>query len=140
MTFKTQYNYELEERVNSQSPSLTVPGQSASIRELYARAMRGEPIIHNNKLQYTGDELVPDFDHMDPVDRDNYIESLVELKQQIDENNKLNAEQKAAEKEKTEAAMYQKWADKYAQQNTTKNANIAPGQNAGSDASDEGAS
>lgn len=113
MTFRTQFNYRMEEPVNSEKPSETIPGQSSTIRELYHRAMAGQPIFKNNNLRYTGNEYVPNFDKMDPVERDQYIEHIAKLKASIHERNQeLDVAQKL-ELEKKELEQYQKWAEKF---------------------------
>lgn len=111
--FVTPFNYQREIVTNSEKPSETIPGQSSTIRELYTRALAGQPIFKNNNLQYTGDEYVPNFDKMDPVERDLYIEHIANLKATIHERNQeLSAQEKLALEAK-EQEQFQKWADKY---------------------------
>jgi len=83
--FRTQWNYQQEEGEVNDMPSETIPNQSKSIAEIYRLYASGQPISTNPNLDYTGDEFVPNFEFMDPVERDIYIEKVAQLKQTIDE-------------------------------------------------------
>lgn len=68
--------------------SLTVPGQSMTVADIVARYRKGLPIDQTAKIPlYQGEELMPDIDKMDLVDRAEYMDSvadyLVDLKEKI---------------------------------------------------------
>lgn len=89
-------------------PSLTIPDQAMSIREIMERYARGLPLDNVKVPIYNGeDDDFPDLAKMDLADRQAYIESkeleLRELKNRIkaqDEQQKLAMIQKLREEER----------------------------------------
>lgn len=93
MIFKTCINgheYPKEYKVFT-IPSLTIPDQAISIKEMIARFTMGLPIHGNRVPIYDGDqEYFPDLDKMDLVDRDEYIKSSVD---RLNDHKRLKKEQ-----------------------------------------------
>lgn len=78
-------------------PSMTVPGQTMTVAEMVERHRRGLPIDKSKGALYQGDELLPNIDNMDLIDRQAYMDSvadaLVEVKARIQETVKDKKEQ-----------------------------------------------
>lgn len=102
MKITTKWNYKPEAGRTFTQPSQTVPDMTMSIREIISRYTRGLP-ISGNRLppQYDG----PDYeglnlDHLDPVDRAEYIESeLSKVKNRTQAEEKARKSKEKAEKE-----------------------------------------
>jgi len=80
-------------------PSMTVPDQSMSIKELVTRYAQGLPLEGERVPIYNGeDDDMPDLTHMDLADREAYMlaarQELDEIKEKL---NKKAAEQKKAQ-------------------------------------------
>lgn len=80
----------------------TIPGQTMTIQEMVARHRKGLPIDQSRGALYQGEELMPDIDKMDLVDRQAYMDSvadaLVEVKARIQESVKTKREQEIIDK------------------------------------------
>lgn len=78
-------------------PSMTVPGQTMTIAEMVARHRKGLPIDQSKGALYQGEELLPNIDHMDLIDRQAYMDSvadaLVDVKARIQESVSSKKEQ-----------------------------------------------
>lgn len=67
--FRTQYNYQVSEGVINTEPSMTVPDQSLSLRELLVNYTRGNDLPINKAVPvFSEDEHYPDLRKMDLVD------------------------------------------------------------------------
>lgn len=85
----------------NQQPSLTVPDQTMSMRQILARHSRGLPISNGKEPIYHGeDDYIPDPRTLDLVDRQEYAEKL----QETVKTYKQQAAEKAAEKAALKAA------------------------------------
>lgn len=87
-TVRNSLNYaETEESFEFNTlPSLTIPDETMSLREILDRYARGLPISGNEPIYHVDDDgnpqHVPDFNHMDFADVQTYRENL---RQAIDE-------------------------------------------------------
>lgn len=76
-------------------PSLTIPDQTMSIQTILKRYAQGQPLEGQREPIFHGDEeYLPDLNRMDPVDRQQYIET------QTENLNNLKARYMAEKKEK----------------------------------------
>lgn len=66
------YLFASDAEVN-EGPSMTVPNQAMSMATLYQRFARGQKIDGREDAVFYGDVDVPDFEHMDPADKETYI-------------------------------------------------------------------
>jgi len=106
--FQTHYkNHSNQKEKESTQPSLTVPNQSMTIREIYQRYASGRslsgvanPVYDydgNSKYEIDFDDYMPDISKMDLADRQEIMESA---KEQLDEVKKrLNAVAAARKRE-----------------------------------------
>lgn len=111
MQFKTLWNLEKfpttkEER--NYSPSMTIPDQSLSVKEILDRFARGLPLEGQRVPIYDGEENdMPDITHMDLADqqtiKENYQAELEELNQNQIKKQKAAASKKPAKTEPEEA-------------------------------------
>jgi len=125
--FRTQWNYQQEEGEVNDMPSETIPNQSKSIAEIYRLYASGQPISTNPNLDYTGDEFVPNFEFMDPVERDAYIEKVAQLKKSIDERQAEKKQKEAEEKEASEKNKFEELYKKYGVNTPDPTQTAAPG-------------
>lgn len=56
-------------------PSLTIPDDALSIKEILDRYARGLPLGGERVPVYNGEELIPDFDRMSTIDRMEWLQS-----------------------------------------------------------------
>lgn len=88
---------------SSSKPSMTIPDQSLSIRELYDRFQSGLPLQGVKDAVYYGeDDDFPDLAKMDLADRENYIKGVREELEEF--KTKRSAQIDAKRREKEEAA------------------------------------
>lgn len=82
----------------------TVPNQSMSLEEILRRFSRGEPVPVGQEVNYSDSDVdLEKLKNLDLVDREEYINSLNEVKKkfELQEKRKAEAEKvKAAEREK----------------------------------------
>jgi hypothetical protein len=87
MKFKTPYNaeeFELDNEVNN-LPSLTIPDQTMSIREILERFSKGLSIEQGKVPIYEGEEdYLPDLKTLDLVDRAELLEQVRKEKQELE--------------------------------------------------------
>lgn len=88
--FRTPFNYQPEQIIASDLPSLTEPDQTLTLREMLTRYAQGKP-LSKNRLAYHGDEIMPDIRTLD-------LEEIVSLRIDVDERIK-NLNNKLAEKQ-----------------------------------------
>lgn len=106
--FKTPYNaHEFEKRYETNPfPSMTVPDQTMSIREIMQRFAKGLPIDGSKVPIYDEENDLPDLRTLDLAEREDYINSytaeLNEIKQK-QEKKKPNRNPKVLETPPTEA-------------------------------------
>lgn len=79
-------------------PSMTVPNQSMTVKQMVDRHRRGLPIDQAKGAQYReGEDLVQNMDHMDEIDRAAYLDSvadqLVEIRMRLAESAKTKEQQ-----------------------------------------------
>lgn len=97
---KTQlsaYLYEKDWERNLE-PSKTVEGQTMTVLEMVQRHRKGLPIDQNKGALYQGEELLPNLDDMDEIDKAAYMDSvadyLVEVRARIDESAKTEEQKR----------------------------------------------
>ena len=83
-----QFTHQTGETITK--PSMTIPDQTMSIREILDRYARGLPIEAGKVPIYDGEEYTPDPRYMDLADRQEYMEYA---KDQIKAYQELNPEQ-----------------------------------------------
>lgn len=73
-------------------PGMTVPGQSMTVQEMVRRHKAGLPIDQKKGVLFSGEELIPDLNDMDLVDRAAYMDAvadqLIEVRARIAEATK----------------------------------------------------
>lgn len=102
--FATQYNNKkVEDREANYEPSLTIPDQSMTIKQIMIRYAKGIPISGERVPVYDGDEdFYPDFKNMDLADRQQYLEDAkAEIASATEE---IKRRETANKKAKSEAA------------------------------------
>lgn len=68
-------------------PSETIPDESLTVQEIMTRFARNMPINASNREPiYHGDQFVPDFEHMDLADREQYLD---ETKKEVENIKKI---------------------------------------------------
>ena len=91
MMIRTWLNFqptEDEVRVVPYPPSLTIPDQSLTIREIIDRFSRGQDLNVMHSVYYDGEEGEVDFDHIDPTLDPAYdLSDVTADLQRIEENN-----------------------------------------------------
>lgn len=105
--FKTPYNFDSSDEVNyeviSNEPSMTVPDQSLTVKEILERYTQGIPMdisMQDNDLEYDGDD--PSFDDVNP-----FLDPAFDLSDLTDmelERVRLLAEQEQAQRTQEAAA------------------------------------
>lgn len=89
--FWSSTNAHMREKIHERGSiiSRTVPNQCMTVLEMIRRHRQGLPIEQSKGPLYQGDELKPNLDDMDLVDRQAYIDSvadhLVEIRARIDQ-------------------------------------------------------
>lgn len=85
MEFRTPFNSSSRKKnyEKSTKPSLTIPDQTMSIQEIMRRYASGLPIGGQKVPMYEGDEEQPDFQHMDLVDRQAFMEEAAQELQEV---------------------------------------------------------
>lgn len=95
------YLYEQDFEKNLE-PSMTKPGQTMTVLEMVQRHRKGLPIDQSKGALYQGEELLPNLDNMDLVDRANYIDSvadaLVEIRAKLAESAKTKQQKEFLDK------------------------------------------
>lgn len=94
MQVRTWFNKPIYKGEKNDMPSMTVPEQAMSIREILDRFSRGLPLGGQRVPVYNGeDDDLPDLRHMDLADRQEYMENAADelrsLKTKINEKKKL---------------------------------------------------
>lgn len=109
--YQTQFSYDhkkMRREVNNK-PSLTVPDQSLSVKQILDRYARGLPLGGMKVPVYDGEEDVPDFNKLDLAERQELLEQTKQsitnikaslLKDQEEKRIKRAAHKKAAEEHK----------------------------------------
>lgn len=108
-TVRNSLNYDhtkIRGEVNTK-PSLTVPDQTMSIKEILERFARGLPFQAGKVPIYEGEEEIPDLRTMDLADIQELTESAKE--------NLENQKEKYAKLQKAKAAKKQKEQEEYAE-------------------------
>lgn len=84
LKIKTNYNSsEFAKNYEKNSlPSMTVPNQAMSVRELIIRFASGLPVQAGKVPIYEGDEEFPDIDKMDLIEREDYYQDLRKQRQE----------------------------------------------------------
>lgn len=112
---RTQLTYGAYAKVYEKNdmPSQTVPNMAMTVREMVDRYRRGLPVDGPANPQFNGEDLIPNLDDLDPIDRAAYVEMVADqfadLKAKIAAEAKTKAEKEfiakvdAAVKEKLEA-------------------------------------
>lgn len=104
MKFRNHFNHgEFENKGESfKLPSLTIPDETMSIREILSRHARGLPISGQKVPLYEGEEdIMPDLRHMDLADRQYILEQAADELDAL--KNRLNQKPKEKdEKPKTD--------------------------------------
>lgn len=99
----TKQNYKPYRGKQCIGPSLTVPDQTMSLREILSRHARGLPIAGNNAPAFYSDEEQLDIKHFDLADQEDIIimraDELKGIHDRI-EGEKLTKKQKAEQKER----------------------------------------
>lgn len=94
----TWLNYKPKPGKRITAPSMTVPDQTMSIREILDRYARGLPIEGQKVPMYDGDEFVPDIAHMDLVDVDemrrNNADRILHIQKNLNKERTVKAEVK----------------------------------------------
>lgn len=95
------FNYVSPEGEVNNEPSMTIPDQTMSMREILQRFARGLPVDVKVPIYDGEDDYFPDLSKMDLVDRENWINNA---KEEIDrikrENTFIEAEEVVTQKEK----------------------------------------
>jgi len=116
MKWKTQHNATQfpKDYEKSQGKSLTIPDQSTSVSEMIARFTMGLPMNGARIPIWEGDdEVYPDLNSMDLVERDEYV---MAQKDKLDRYNDQQQKRKAAE----QAAFDKKIEDEIRKQATAR--------------------
>lgn len=103
MKYKTQFThreFKHDNEVNTQ-PSMTVPDQSLSVKELMERYAKGLPLEGEKVSYYHGEEFVPDLKKMDLSEIDDLkaqnAENIINMQKDIQAKRKSAAEKKQRE-------------------------------------------
>lgn len=96
-------------------PSVTVPDQAMSVKEILRRYANGLPLSQSNDLVYTGDDYTPDLRTMDLVDIERLqAQNLRDIREMEKELADATAADQAA---KTEIAFRKKFEAEQASKN-----------------------
>lgn len=122
MQFATQYNNKrVRDPESNKKPSLTIPDQSMTIREIMTRYAKGLPISGGRVPLYENEDgeedFYPDIEHMDLADRQQFLEdskkqiqeAQAEVKRREQRNKELTAKaarEQARQKEKDRQRIY----------------------------------
>jgi len=103
MKFKTQWNakdFPTKGEVNTQ-PSLTIPDQTLSIKQIMDRFSKGLPLDGHREAIYNGeDDDMPDLAHMDLADREQAIKEAQYEAETLADKIKEDKKQKALKQAK----------------------------------------
>lgn len=80
------YNHNLVLGECNKKPSMTIPDQTMSIREILVRYAKGLPIEAGKVPIYEGEEYTPDPRYMDLADRQEYMEYAMEQIKNVETN------------------------------------------------------
>lgn len=69
-------------------PSMTIPDQTMTIKEILDRFTRGLPLDAGKVPIYEGEEFTPDLRYMDLAEREEFIENTFAKARQIQESHK----------------------------------------------------
>jgi hypothetical protein len=89
---KNQLNAKTFKKIYEQNslPSMTIPDQSMTVREIMDRFTRGLPLNAGKVPIYEGEEYTPDITKMDLADKHDWIENVFqranEIQQQTPDN------------------------------------------------------
>ncbi|WNK13820.1 MAG: hypothetical protein [Microvirus sp.] len=89
-------------------PSLTIPDQTMSVREIMQRFANGQPINGNGSTpQYYGEDLeIPDIKHMDLSDAEDYLKNSARKAKELERKyNKEQSDLKASIDKQTQDKM-----------------------------------
>lgn len=99
--FKTPYNSIPDPGESFRNPSLTLPDQTLSIKQIMDRYASGRPLTDVKTPHYNGEDddfFPPNFDRLDLIDRKDLLDvqklRISEIRQKIDEKRKQTEEQK----------------------------------------------
>lgn len=103
MNWNTQFNKHITREETYTLPSLVVPNEAMSIREILVRYSRGLPIDQKVPM-YDEEQFLPDVKHMDLADlqtmRENIAAEIEEKKQQLkNQQDELNEKKQQAKAE-----------------------------------------
>lgn len=97
MTFKHHYNSKPDKGEVNNVPSLTIPDQTMSLREILRRYAAGYPVEGQKEPQYLGEEDdMPDIKKMDLSEIEDYANEYKKHIEIFDNVKKTAAEKKAA--------------------------------------------
>lgn len=91
-------NYQFKKQTGevNNKPSMTIPDQTMSIREILDRYARGLPIEAGKVPIYDGEEYSPDPRYMDLADRQEYMEyAKDQIKAYEQQQNEVKTDQKS---------------------------------------------
>jgi len=94
------YQFTHQKGENIKRPSMTIPDQTMSIREILDRYARGLPIEAGKVPIYDGEEYTPDPQYMDLADRQEYMENAKDYLKafdqlQTEQQNEVKTDQKS---------------------------------------------
>lgn len=97
MNVRTWFNPPIRRCEVNDQPSMTIPDQTMSIREILDRFARGLPLGGQRVPVYNGeDDDLPDLQHMDLADREEYMESAADELRELKTKIKINEKKKVA--------------------------------------------
>lgn len=103
MTFKNHYNSKPDKGEVNNLPSLTVPDQTMSLREIVRRYAAGYPVEGQKEPQYFGeDDDMPDIKKMDLSEIEDYANEYKKHIETFENVKKTAAEKKAAKQREKE--------------------------------------
>ena len=85
--YKTASNaryYPVIGEINNE-PSMTIPNQAMTVRELMIRFASGLPLKGQKVPIYEGDEEIPDIDKMELIEREEYYLELKKQREEVEE-------------------------------------------------------
>lgn len=97
-------------------PSLTIPDQSLTIKEILQRYAQGLPLHASAQIPiYHGDNEIPDLQRMDLAEREQYLN---DLKQTVEDTKaRINQQLEDEKRQQEEAAKQQAKAELFDEQN-----------------------
>lgn len=121
MKFKTPWSYTPDHQGYERNPviilpngteslmaSMTVPDQAFSVKEILSRHQRGLSTTTGKVPIYDGEELVPDFDRMDMIDRQDFMRNAQAKLDEIHSDQKIRNKSMKDQKAQAEFNQAQK--------------------------------